>query len=747
MRTPLEIETCFAPRWRLEDAKRFFLVGIGGAGMSGVARLLRARGLRVAGSDASDTPLLAELRDLGCDIAVGAGEAMIEEGDALVLSDAIALETSPEVRRAQSLRVPLFRRSQALGWILEGRRAICVTGTHGKTTTTGLAAAGMRSAGADPLVVVGAEVPEWGGSVVLGQGDWAVVEACEAYDSLRDLDPEIVVLTNLELDHVDFHGTLESLQAAILRFVDRAQTLIYCADDPGAREIASRARAQPIAYRASDWIGPDLRLSGEHNRSNAAGALAACVAAGVDPEVARAGVAGFGGAARRLQTLREGPIVVVDDYAHTPREIEASIGAIRERYPGRRVLVAYQPHLYSRTDGQYAAFARALDLADEVFLTDIYPAREAPMPGVSSARVAELTTRPHRYVPSRHLLPREVASRLRGESGWVVVGMGAGTIESFAPELLAELDRVGTRRVAVLLGGDSAEREVSLHSGLAILAALRRRGYEAFPLDLSELLLSGGDLGALTGPRRPDLAFLAVHGTHAEDGAIQGALELLHLPYTGSGPLASALAFDKDRAKRILAAAGVEVPRGELIRAPGPAPFPGPWVVKPNRQGSTVGLGFVEHEADLDRAVERALAYDESALVEEWVRGVEISIPVLADRALPAVEIVPAKGRYDFAAKYVPGATEEIVPARLPPRIADRAADIALAAHRALGCEGATRTDMIVDGERVVVLEVNTLPGMTPTSLLPRSAEAAGIDFDALCAWIVEDALGRAVNR
>jgi D-alanine--D-alanine ligase len=169
--------------------------------------------------------------------------------------------------------------------------------------------------------------------------------------------------------------------------------------------------------------------------------------------------------------------------------------------------------------------------------------------------------------------------------------------------------------------------------------------------------------------------------------------------------------------------------------------------VKPNAQGSTVGLSFVETEEQLRPAIDKAFAYDDAVLVEEWVRGMEISVPVLGEKALPVVEIAPRSGRYDFASKYLPGATDEIVPARLPDKVQQRAQEIALQAHRALGCEGATRTDMIVpepyENAEPVVLEVNTLPGMTATSLLPNSAKAAGIDFDDLVEWMVEDALGR----
>ncbi len=322
--------------------------------------------------------------------------------------------------------------------------------------------------------------------------------------------------------------------------------------------------------------------------------------------------------------------------------------------------------------------------------------------------------------------------------------MGAGSIADFAPAIISELGRQGPTRVVVCLGGDSAEREVSLHSGLAIHGALGRRGYDARLMDVSETLLKQGDLRSLIGSERPDLAFLAVHGTNAEDGAIQGLFSLLHIPFTGSGIQSSAIAMDKNRTKMILQSAGVRVPKGELITDPATrCQLRAPVIVKPNAQGSTVGLSFVSRDSELPLALKTAFQYDDSVLVEEWIVGMEISVPVIGDRALPPVEIVPNTGQYDFAAKYLPGATEEICPARLKPEQLERAQEIALKCHRALDCLGATRTDMIVREDEFFVLEVNTLPGMTGTSLLPNSAATAGLSFDDLVDWIAQEALHR----
>ncbi len=764
MRTPQEIETEFAPRNELEGMQSFALVGIGGAGMVGIAKMLRNRGFQVKGTDSNESATTQCLRELGIQVVIGHTGSVVSPGDAVIVTDAIDLKKSPEVAQARTLGCPLFRRSQALGWLLKEKKTIAITGTHGKTTTTGFIGAGLRSAGLDPTIVVGAEVPELGGSVSEGQGEFAVVEACEAYDALRDLDPYIAVLTNLELDHIDFHGSWSGLVDRMDKFVSRLPSdgaLVFCADDEGAHEFAGHHQGsfRSIGYGDNSDVKPvsmDLSLPGQHNRLNATAAKVVFDLLNLDENKWKEGLATFHGAKRRLEVLKDDRITLIDDYAHHPTEIRASLHAVKERYGNRRVVVVFQPHLYSRTEPLIQEFAQSLSIADFVVITDIYPAREDPIPGVSSFRITEAIEGPCLYVPQRHLLPRKVMELT--QEGDVVVAMGAGNIDEFPAQYLAELGRFNSPlappgqkpRIGVLYGGDSAEREVSILSGRAIATALRNRSYQVDLIDASELLLNRGNISVLTGIDRPDMCFLAVHGTHAEDGAIQGLLELIHIPYSGSGIRSSAVAMDKHVSKEILRSAGLIVPDGTQTSISTEFDIPESnhgWVVKPNSQGSTVGLSFVRDRADLQKAVEKALEFDHIALIEELVLGMEISVPVLGDRALIPVEIVPVSGTYDFESKYTPGATEEVCPARLSDLLIAETQRQALIAHKALGCQGCTRTDMIVDGDRIVCLEVNTLPGMTETSLFPKSASVYGMSFADLCEWIVKDAIKGTSSR
>ena len=348
-------------------------------------------------------------------------------------------------------------------------------------------------------------------------------------------------------------------------------------------------------------------------------------------------------------------------------------------------------------------------------------------------------------------------------------------------------------RVGVLMGGASAERQISLVSGIGIASHLDPERYEVVMLDplalmagnpvlsddqraLARQLLAGGGtpeplpaldqqlpaamqarmreasaalvpattaLSADPTGGRIDVAFIALHGPWGEDGKLQGVLELLGIPYTGSGVLASALAMDKVMAKTVLAANGLDVPEGEVVTSATDRPsIQPPSVVKPVESGSSFGLTMIEDPAAYPAAIAEALRFDRRALVEERIRGRELTVGVIGLddlRALPVIEIVPKGASFDYHAKYDPSASDELCPAPIPDEVAARAQDFAIRAHRALGCRGISRTDLMWAGERMVVLEVNTMPGMTPNSLVPKAATVAGITYaelvDRLVGW------------
>jgi len=352
-------------------------------------------------------------------------------------------------------------------------------------------------------------------------------------------------------------------------------------------------------------------------------------------------------------------------------------------------------------------------------------------------------------------------------------------------------DRTRKLRVAVLMGGVSSERNVSLSTGKQILESLDREKYEVIGVDAA--MLPGSTLSQLKGAEteadavakardalaasaklvsvseiinpdrrmRPDVVFIALHGKYGEDGTIQGMLELLGIPYTGSGVLASALAMDKSMTKKVLAAEGIPIPesfdfivkKGEWDKtsvAQKVAKIGYPVIVKPNCQGSSFGMKKVNASDELNSAIEQAAVYDDRIIVERFLEGRELTVGVLGNDspfALPVTEIVPKNAFYDYESKYATGGSEHIVPAKIGDEETARAQELALAVHKALGCRGMSRTDIILCDGSMYVLEVNTIPGMTPTSLLPEAARVAGIPFAKLLDMLIEYALEEGTRK
>ncbi len=299
-------------------------------------------------------------------------------------------------------------------------------------------------------------------------------------------------------------------------------------------------------------------------------------------------------------------------------------------------------------------------------------------------------------------------------------------------------EEFGGQRIGVLMGGKSAEREVSLMTGRAILQALQELGYNARPIEGDE------HLARRLAEEKIEVAFIGLHGRLGEDGAVQGLLEMMRIPYTGSGVLASALAMNKVFSREIFVLNNLPVPQYIVLNNreekldPSKLPFSLPVVIKPSQEGSSVGVTVVADESQIPQALKRAFGYDKEILVEEYIKGREIEVGVLDDTPLGAIEIIPKGQFYSYEAKYTDGLAQHVLPAPLPPGDYNRALSLGIEAHRVLGCEGATRVDLLYQegpsGEmgRFVVLEVNTLPGMTALSLLPEIARGAGIDFPSL---------------
>jgi UDP-N-acetylmuramate--alanine ligase len=460
---------------------RVHFAGIGGAGMSGIARIMLARGIAVSGSDARDSALLGELRELGASVHVGhaAGHlGRLGPGDTLVVSSAIRAD-NPELAEATRRGMRVVHRAAALASVMAGRRVIAVAGTHGKTTTTSMLTTVLRECGADPGYVIGGILTETGLGAEDGSGLDFVAEADESDGSFLLLSPDLAVITNVEADHLDNYENLADIRAAFTTFGGRVSGIVLtCADDPGAEAVAARldparirrygvspdadyrltgvaSRGMAISFTVAADRGPfgeilsqmTVDVPGHHNALNATAAFAAAVELGFAPPRVAAAIAGYRGARRRMELKGEARGVrVLDSYAHHPTELAADLRAARDIVDGPsdgpsdgtgkgRVIAIFQPHLFSRTRIFAAEFGAALGLADEAIVLDVYAAREDPEPGVTGQLIADAVPGGHaRFVPD----PARVAVMIEAiaEPGDLVLTMGAGDITALGPRLI-----------------------------------------------------------------------------------------------------------------------------------------------------------------------------------------------------------------------------------------------------------------------------------------------------------------------
>ena len=455
-----------------EDLGTVHFVGIGGSGMSGIARLFLAAGHTVTGSDVRDSDNIHALRDLGASISIGHDAANVGDADSLVVTGAL-WQDNPEYVLATERGLPVLHRSQALAWLIRSHRLVSVAGAHGKTTSTGMVVTGLLGLGQDPNFVNGGVIESLGVSAGSGADDLFVVEADESDGSFLLYDTSIALITNVDPDHLDHYGSLEAFEAAFVEFAQNSgELVVVSSDDPGAVRVTARlVDKQVITFGEADdatvrvhsvvtdgpvsfsvrWQGADysatLRIPGRHNAINAAGAFAVLVGLGFDPADSLAAIAQFGGTQRRFElhgTVRG--VSVYDDYAHHPTEVAAALAAARTVVGSGRIIAVHQPHLYSRTRLFAQEFADTLEkYADETIVLAVYGAREDPEPGVTGALVSERFSDPAHvaYIPEW----QDAADYLGtiAKEGDFVVTLGCGDVYRIVPQLL---DSLGSQPVA-----------------------------------------------------------------------------------------------------------------------------------------------------------------------------------------------------------------------------------------------------------------------------------------------------------
>ncbi|GFH37808.1 UDP-N-acetylmuramate--L-alanine ligase [Streptomyces pacificus] len=453
--------------------ERPHFIGIGGAGMSGIARILAQRGAKVAGSDARESATADALRALGATVHIGhAAEHLADDASCVVVSSAIRAD-NPELARAAELGVPVVHRSDALAALMRTSRTIAVAGTHGKTTTTSMLAVALTELGLDPSYAIGGDLAGPGTNARHGEGDLFVAEADESDRSFHKYDPDVAVVLNVELDHHANYASMDEIHESFEAFVAKvpAGGTLVVGEHGGARELAARVSGRPdlTVVTVGEDEGADIRIRsitprgmtsevtvalpdageitftvsvpGRHYAHNAVAALAAGVRTGLDPAGLAHALTAYTGVGRRLQLTGEaGGVQVVDSYAHHPTEMTADLEAMRAAAGGRRLLVVFQPHLFSRTRELGTEMGRALALADASVVLDIYPAREDPIPGVTSALIIDAARAAGARVTPVHDqggVPEVVAGM--AAPGDLVLTMGAGDVTDLGPRILARL--------------------------------------------------------------------------------------------------------------------------------------------------------------------------------------------------------------------------------------------------------------------------------------------------------------------
>ena len=449
-----------------DDLGTVHFIGIGGSGMSGIARILLGMGHKVTGSDLRDTSNVAALRKLGATIHIGHDAANLGNPDTVVVTSAL-WPTNPEYVLAQERGIPVLHRSAALAYLTTKHRLIAVAGAHGKTTSTGMVITGLLRLGVDPSFVNGGVIAELGASSASGKDDLFVIEADESDGSFLHYETSVALITNVDPDHLDHYGSLEAFEAEFGKFAQGSKEFVaISSDDPGAVRVTKllqgkrlltfgKAQNSDVRLTKIDSSGPrvsfelefegstysaELNVPGEHNAINAAGAFAVLVGLGFDPSKSLAGIATFRGTERRFELHGvEREVSVYDDFAHHPTEVAAALTAARAVVGDGKLITVFQPHLYSRTRLMHKEFAEALSLSDQVVVMDIYAAREDPEPGVTGQLVSNSFQNADQvhYVAEWDEVPA-VAAKLAGKGDFIIT-MGCGDVYRMVPQLLQAL--------------------------------------------------------------------------------------------------------------------------------------------------------------------------------------------------------------------------------------------------------------------------------------------------------------------
>lgn len=787
----------------------YHFIGIAGIGMSGLARLLLQRKVAVSGSDPSSSLLKGELRHLGAEIFDSQRAENIKPSATVVYSTDISND-NPEMAAARILGCKIIHRSELLAQLVHAAPlSLAVTGTHGKTTTTAILTSILKAGWCYPSFACGGILLPEGTNSSGNDSPYFVFEADESDGSMLRYSPYGAIITNLDNDHLNYYGSMEALEGAIKAFaiqVVSKQHLLFCGDDarllalnlPGLSygfsahcnfqitRISQQGWETTFDLRSHDKVLPDLKFPfpGKHLALNAAAACALALQMDIPEEAIYSGLKNFGGVQRRAERLIEKHgILIIDDYAHHPAAIKATLQAIRGAVGKRRILAIYQPHRYSRMATlPYTSFLSCFDSADNIYITDLYDAGEAPVGGFEPRllchALAAVEGGKFHHIPHSKLM-ETLCCEARPHD--VIVALGAGNLTHTAHALATHFDSNPPKkwRIGVAFGGPSPEHSVSLLSARFVQDSLCPEGYDIelygiarsghwnlykdIPKEISlaspfpSTTMSAEVLASL---QQCDLLFPIMHGPYGEDGIVQGFFEVLNKPYVGCGHRSAAVCMDKVLCKKIAIHHGLlTAPFVQLSSAKWRAEDQSailddilqkvalPLIVKPSHIGSSIALGLATTRSELSCAIEDACKADDEILIEKRLFARDIEFAVLDDEltcVLPPGEILTNGKPYDYLDKVGSKGPPTTPCASLPPDWIEKGMEAARTAYLSCGCQGFARVDFLLDAEgNFWFNEINPIPGMTAISLYPQMCQVQGIPPSELMDRLVVHALQR----
>ncbi|WP_348660444.1 UDP-N-acetylmuramate--L-alanine ligase [Chlamydiifrater volucris] len=802
----------------ISNEKVYHFIGIGGIGMSALAHILLDKKMKVTGSDVSLGANVKNLVRKGGQCWQGHSKDNVSDGAVVVYSSGIP-GSNVEYLEALNKKLPLIHRSELLASLMEGTDSILVSGSHGKTTTSSLIAAIFTQAGKDPSFAIGGNNHNMINGKA-GNSRYFIAEADESDGSLKSYKPHSAIVTNLDYEHlVNYDHDINNLGRAFYSFMEKVSDktkLFYNGDCPllcqfkpseGFSFGFSLSNNLIVSdYKCSSWtsifsfsfLGKSyediaLALPGKHNVLNAAAAFGLALSYGIEENVIREALKNFSGVKKRLEKKPSSEkILLLDDYAHHPREISCSISAVREAIGERRLVAVCQPHRFSRVADCKDAYEKVFDEADVIIFTDIYSAGEDPIPGISSENIVRKIN--ERFFNKAFYVPRpELVDFLKNilQVHDVCLTMGAGDV-SLIHDDLASFD-VSKLKIGLIFGGKSLEHQISTLSARNVYSNLDPSWYEvtAFAIDRegnwifgAEDVLEGEDIDVPLGKgesplsssvasqlSKCDMFFPVLHGLNGEDGSLQGFFEVLGKPYAGPNIIFSSLCIDKLLTKQVVASAGIPIvpykdfSQFQWIREKDrileeiTAHFSFPMFVKAVHLGSSLGIYEVNNTDELCAGVHQVFSLDTRVSVEEKVAGAkEVEFACLGGSEEPFCSVARAisrnsRGRFiDYNSKYgLNGVSsfESICDSQIGSQdVLCEGKSLAKAVYKILGGVGCCRIDFFLtdDGE-YLFSEANTIPGMTLASTFPKAFAREGMDMKTICHKLVSEGLYRCQIR